>query len=286
MNPKCPYCNSKSNKKQKINDKQQYKCTVCKKHFIITDKKTAPNILLFDIETIYSVAAVFQAKTSFISIDQILKDECMLSWSAKWLNDNEMMSDILTPQEARKRNDKRIVKKLWQLLDVADVVIAHYGDGFDIPKCNSYFAVNGLTPPSPYQTVDTKKVSSKNFAFFSNKLDFLAKRFKKDRKIETNFQLWKDCDNGNIEALNKMIKYNEMDVFVLEEIYRELVPWVKSHPNYNLYTDGEVCSNCGADSLKLKGNYNTTVNQYNSYRCKSCGAYNVRMGKKLKSVAR
>lgn len=285
MNPQCPYCNSDSHKHQKINNRKQYKCKECKKYFMEPDVKTAPNILIFDIETLYTKAAVWQQKTSFINMHQIIEDECLLSWSAKWLNDNEMMSDILTPKEAKKRDDKRIAKKLWKLFDIADIVIAHYGDGFDIPKCNSYFVMNGLTPPSPYKSIDTKKVASKNFAFFSNKLDYLAKRFRCNRKIETNIDLWHACDRGEQESLNEMLRYNEMDVLVLEEYYKEIIPWIKSHPNYNLYTNGEVCANCGSENIKPKGHYDTTVNQYQTYKCE-CGAYSVRMGKKLKSIAR
>lgn len=286
MNPKCIYCNSDSHKKENNVTGKRYQCKICKRSFMITDIKNAPNIFVFDIETLFRKTATWGVWQQNIPMDAILQEECMLSWSGKWFNDNEILSDVLTPEEAKKRKDKRIVKSLWKLFDIADVVIAHNGKKFDVRKCNSYFILNGLKPPSPYQIIDTLDVSRKKFSFAHNKLDYLAKLFRKDRKIETDFKLWLDCDKGIKRALNEMLKYNEMDVLVLEEVYRELLPWITSHPNYNLFTNKEVCANCGHDEYKIKGSYNTPVNSYNTRICKKCGAYSVRMGKKLKSIAR
>ena len=48
----------------------------------------------------------------------------MLSWSAKWLNNPNMMSDVLTPEEALREDDLRITKSMWHLFNEADIIIA------------------------------------------------------------------------------------------------------------------------------------------------------------------
>ena len=80
-----------------------------------------------------------------------------MSWSAKWLYDDKILSDVLTPKEAKERNDKRIIKSVWKLLNEADIVIAHNGDKFDLKKLKARFLSNGFVPPMPYKTVDTLK---------------------------------------------------------------------------------------------------------------------------------
>jgi hypothetical protein len=209
-----------------------------------------------------------------VSLDQIISNWFMLTWSAKWLYSPEVMSDAITPEEVLEENDKRIVWSLLRLLDEADVVIAHNGIGFDVPKVNARAVTWGFMPPSPYQQIDTLLIARKQFGFSSNKLEALARMFKIPGKIETNFQLWSDCKKGDQVALAKMEQYNRQDVIVLEEVYLRLRPWVKGHINLGLYglSDKMICPNCGSTHLEEDGGfYYTGMGRYKTYRCQ-CGA--------------
>lgn len=237
-------------------------------------KKRFPKILIFDLETSPLKAYVWTRWQQNIYPDQMLSDWFLLTWSAKWLYSAEVMSDKLTPNEVLTEDDKRIVKSLWKLVDEADIIIAHNGDRFDVPRLNSRFIVNNLSPASSYRTIDTKKVASKQFGFSSNKLSELAKVFGFDGKLDTDFELWAECMKGNQEALDYMQEYNDQDVILLEEIYLKLRPYIKSHPNVGVYMekDDPVCSSCGSEKLIHTGKYffsNTA--KYPIYRCK-CGA--------------
>jgi hypothetical protein len=48
----------------------------------------------------------------------------LLTWSAKWLFQDEIMNDKLTSEEAINEDDERITKTLWTLLDEADIVVS------------------------------------------------------------------------------------------------------------------------------------------------------------------
>lgn len=237
-----------------------------------------PRILVFDIETSPLKAFVWQHSVwgGNVSDDQVIGEWFMLTWAAKWLYDDEIMSARLTGKEALKEDDSRIVKQMWKLLDEADIVIAHNGDKFDVPNMNTRFVVNGLTPPSPYQRIDTLRIARRQFGFTHNNLDALAKVFGFDVKLDTNFGLWKDAVAGSDEALGYMEDYNKGDVRLLEEVYLKLRPWINSHPNLGLYmiSDGSVCPNCGSKDLEwiTEKYYYTTANRYPEFRCK-CGAY-------------
>ena len=236
----------------------------------------APQILLFDIETSPMEVFVWGLYKQRINPDNVIKDWSVLSWSAKWLFDDHVMGDVVTGEDAIEREDWRILGEMWELLNEADIVIGHYSSGFDHPKLNARFILNDMSPPMPYQVIDTKKVASKHFSFSSNKLDYLSKLFMNKKKISTDFGLWKRCVAGSDEALSEMLEYNRMDVLLLEEVYLELRPWIKSHPNMGLYVEGgmERCANCGdaISEVDWRGFYYTPAGRYKAYRCKECGA--------------
>ena len=233
-------------------------------------------ILILDIETSPILAWVWRLWDQNISLDQIESDFFILSWAAKWLGSEKCYSEVLTSEEVTNERDARIMKSLWILLDDADVVIAHYGDKFDMPKIRGRFVENGLMPPSSYKQIDTRKIASKEFGFSSNKLEALARKFGISGKNDTDFSLWKRCMRGDSNALEYMRTYNEQDVFILEEVYIALRPYIKGHPNLDLYIDSDkpVCPSCGFDTLvpiPEKFFYTQAV-RYQLYRCTNCGA--------------
>lgn len=235
---------------------------------------TIPKILIFDIETSPMKAYVWSRWKQNIHLEQTIAEWFCISWSAKWLYANDTMSDVLTPQEILHEDDSRIMKKLWELIDEADIIIAHNGIDFDIPKINSRFLLLGFPPPSTYQVIDTKRVAAKQFGFSSNKLDALAGYFGIEHKMDTDFELWAKCLAGDEEALHYMQIYNIKDVDILEEVYLKLRPWIKNHPNVAAYLGSKepICSNCGSHHLTpIDKYYYTQTAKYQLYRCK-CGA--------------
>jgi len=237
------------------------------------DSGKLPKILLFDIETLPCSVLVWGLYKQMISPDNVISDWACLGWSGKWLFDSKIISDILTPEEALIKNDKRIMESMWKVIDEADIVIAHNGDRFDVRRINARFLLNDIQPPSSYQTIDTMKVAKRYFAFSSYKLDYITKILGIDQKLSTSFGLWKRCLAGDSKALKEMQVYNKNDVRILEEVYLVLRPWIKSHPNVSLFTDLTelTCPNCGDTNLTENGKYYTPAGRFVSYRCK-CGA--------------
>jgi len=241
-----------------------------------TQPKTAAKILSVDIETSPMETYVWGIFKQRIPDTNIIKDWSMLSWSAKWLGEDTIMSQRVTQEEAMERKDNSIVHKLWELLNEANLVIAHNAIRFDIRKINARFLVNGLTPPSSYQVLDTLKQSQKNFGFASHKLNYLVSTLIYDEKLHTSFDLWKQCVTGSSHALRYMEKYNQHDVRILEQIYLLIRPWVKSHMNMGLFNTNDcmVCTNCGSSNIvAIKNMYVTPANKYKEYRCLHCGAH-------------
>ena len=237
-------------------------------------KKKMPKVLSIDIETA-PCRGLFWRPGYKISVPagNVEEDMYIICYAAKWLLEDDVFGDCVTPQESLNQDDSRVMKSLWDLMNEADILVAHNGDKFDIPIINSRFIENGLGPNSPYLTVDTLKQSWKNFKFSSNKLDDLCKKFGFGEKDHTDFELWRKCKNGDQEALDYMFKYNRNDVVMLEHLYLFLRPWMKGHPNMALYCDmtEKRCNKCMSTDLTESGFYYTPAGKYKSYQCE-CGA--------------
>jgi DNA polymerase elongation subunit (family B) len=241
-------------------------------------KKEGAKILLFDIETAPMEVFVWQLKQNgWISPESVIKDWSILTWSAKWLFDDTMYSARVTAAEAKDRRDASIIQPLWDLLDEAHIIIAHNGARFDVRRMNARFALNGYNPPLPYRVIDTLRVARRQFDFASYKLDYINQLFGLEQKGHPGYDLWKRSVQGNEDAdvaLQRMRDYCDNDVKILEELYVQIRPWIKGHPNMGLYidTDGESCTNCGNTELDWRGKYYTPAGRYLAFRCKSCGA--------------
>ncbi len=241
------------------------------------ENKRAPKILVVDIETLPMQVRVWGLYKQRIPTDNIVRDWLMLCWSAKWLFAPDVINDCLTPADCKNWTDKRITKSIHKLINEADIVIAHNLKRFDMRRLRSRFIMNGLPPYSPIQMIDTLVHSRTNFAHSSHKLDHLGKLMRGKGKISTGYSLWLRCEAGEQKALDEMQAYCDEDVFLDEEYYLHIRPWISGHPNIALYQDcdGIACRNCGG-KVKDIGKYKyTNVNRYTSFQCQEpdCGAY-------------
>ena len=227
--------------------------------------------LIWDIETSPIKAYIWQAKTDFVTHDKIIQDWFMLTWAAKWEDDEQVHYGRLTKAEAEAKDDSRIVKKLARLVESADVLVAHNGDRFDLPKLRTRMLVHGMKPLPPVATVDTLKQARSTFGFFSNRLDYLAKTLGNPGKHHTDFQLWVDAMHGDTSSLKRMDEYCRNDVVELERVYKTLKPHIKL-PRM-VESTGVKCTACGSDDLQRRGYHRSKVATYQRFQCKGCGSW-------------
>ena len=234
--------------------------------------ESTAKILVFDIETAPMRVWAWNTGEQYISPKNVIDDWYVICWAATWLDGNEILHAVQTPSEARNNDDRRVCKKLWTLINEANIVVGHNINRFDVKKMNWRWLVHGLEEPLPYKTVDTLQISRQKFGATSKALDYLTKSLKIPNKSDTNFDLWVDCWNGDRKALKKMDAYCSNDVLINEELYIRLRGWATTHPNLGLYAKTQVCRNCGSPNLvpQLK-KATTPANVYRTYRCSDCG---------------
>lgn len=242
-------------------------------------KKNAPptegaKILFFDIETAPIVMYGWSLFPKFIPHEMIIEDWSVLTWSAKWLGSDVILNDSIDINNPR--DDFNVCLSLWELINQADIIVAHNGDKFDIKKMNTRWMQFGLHEPSSFKSIDTLKIAKRKFAFTSNRLDYLSKATGGEGKVKhEGFEMWKKILNKDPEALAEMMRYNDGDVVELERVYIKIRGWDHLHPNLNMYTnlDKVSCPNCGGTDLSVLGTYKTQVASYTTFRCKTdtCG---------------
>lgn len=238
-----------------------------------------PKILFIDIETAPIVGYAWGLWDVNIALNQIKKDWHILSWCAKWQGEGRLHYE--DQRGARKlSNDKKIMKKLWKLMDAADIIVGQNSTQFDVKKINARFIINGMNPPSSYRQIDTLKLARKYFGFTSNKLEYLSNHLgiktKKLTKREfAGFDLWKECLAGNIKAWKEMEKYNKKDVLALEEVYNKLKPWDNGRGgiDFSVYDqEGTLTCACGSQEFAKWGKRYEAKTVYQRLKCKKCGA--------------
>ena len=293
LKPHCPYCGGATihprGSKQRPD---RFQCAECKKHFV---DRGSPKVLVFDIETLPIIGTFWGTGKQYISMDNILEDWVVLSWSAKSLFGSETIGDILNQGEIRRRlntvidrnpdphyADERIVRRMWTLMDESDVWITQNGKKFDVRKLNARFIYYGLPPYRPAHQIDTLEAARAAFGTSSHKLAYMTEFLSLERKRPTDYDLWIGSTYGDPKSLREMYDYGINDTVILEDYYARIRAWIPNHPNFSAYThnyvdaqDEVACPICRHVIHKnaIIGTYRTPIgNEYDSFRCVHCGA--------------
>ena len=225
-------------------------------------------ILLLDIETSLHKVYTFSLFKAYIPPKQIIEPTKVLCWAAKWLGEKKV--------HFRNTNDEDCIDKIHEMMNEADAIIHYNGKAFDVKHLNREFLLRRMDPPSSFADIDLLTTMRQNFRMASNKLEWVTLELGYEGKVQhRGVQLWIDCQEHNDpKAWGEMKKYNIRDVTEMEPVYHDLRPWIKNHPNWGHYIDGNeiVCRKCGSTNVKKDGWERKTINPYQRYRCLDCRA--------------
>lgn len=245
-------------------------------------EKKMPKVLIFDIETAPIIAHLWSIYQDGVSLNQVVKDWHVLSWAAKWLGAPE--DEVMYEDQRNVKNiedDAKMLQKIWELLNEADIVITQNGKKFDVKKLNARFILNGFQPPTPFRHIDTLLLARRHFGFTSNKLEYLTEKLcvkykKLKHKRFPGHELWRkvmsnDSKKEKLEAWEEMRLYNMFDVLSLEELYTKLIPWDNSI-DFDSYHDSlDITCTCGSTTFVDAGYHHTNLGRYQRYQCTKCG---------------
>lgn len=236
--------------------------------------------LFFDIETSPNIGLFWEAGyKKNIDYSNIIKERAIICICYKWEDSKEV--GYLTWDS--KQCDKKMLQKFIEIANTADEMVGHNGDRFDLAWIRTRCLFHRINMFPTYTTIDTLKVSRNKFRFNSNKLDYIAKYLGMGEKIKTEFGLWKAIVlHKDKTAMDKMVKYCQQDVKLLEKVYKELSVHILSKTHYGVIfgADRGSCPECGSDELlKIKNRISASGIKKVQYQCATCGKYHTKLDK-------
>lgn len=235
-------------------------------------KKIPIKRLFFDIETSYYQLLIkaWQLKNfqRYFNPDDIVREKEIICISYKWQYENEVYTLDW------RNGEKQMLKQFVKILGDADEIVAHNGDKFDIRFLRTRCLANGVLMFPIYRSLDTLKKSRSFFLFASNKLDYLGKFTGIGGKMEHEGQeLWDKVIEGDTDCLERMIKYCERDVALLEDYYFVISPFITHNNNFSVLTGGELweCPECASKDVKMHRTYSTPMGIIRrEMKCNNC----------------
>ena len=229
--------------------------------------KNGPKVLVLDIENSYILAGAWGLWNQNIGLNQIMDYGKVICYAFKWLDGTRITF--------KKHTDEDFLDCIHEAMDEADAILTFNGRKHDIPMLNREFLKARLNPPSPYKHIDLYETVKQQFKFPSNKMGHILNELEAKYQKQSNegFPLWVKCLQGNKQAWRDMKEYNIGDVQGLEEMYWELLPWIRNHPNHNLYGSVGACPTCGGSHLQRRGFHRNGTTKYQRFQCMDCGKW-------------
>lgn len=188
--------------------------------FVPMAYRTTANILYIDLEV--SKSWVFnyglRVPSTYLNTEDLYREYFIICWSASYVGQEKVWSDCVTKKEVLdwhkgKSPDARILGRLQELMESADMIAGHNVDRYDVKRANTRFLLNGLEPVTDKKTLDSLKMARSKFTFESNKLDYISQRLGFRGKDDIRNSDWLNIvTTGDEKTLKKVLKYNRGDV--------------------------------------------------------------------------
>ena len=266
-------------------------------------------ITFFDIETAPDIGDFWKsAYNQNVSSNQILLERQVISVQWKKAGDKEVQIRTWTMPTAKElkdmkafitrlkaipdynkaaalhllascaHTDKHIVQEIADVLRESQVVVGQNSDSFDIPWVKGRLLFHGSKPLKNIVTLDTLKLSRKNFNLNSHSLDYKSKFLLGEGKIPTKYDMWQKVMGGDVKTLNDLCyKYGKKDVILLEKIFCEMLPYCNQLPiRLSRLIEGKntkeiLCPDCGSYNWIKFGHRPKGKKLHQRRICKDCG---------------
>ena len=258
-----------ASKRYRLTKEQKLKFFELDQHFI--------KRLFFDIET--SPMVVYSWRIGYnlsITPDNIINEWKIICISYKWEHENEVKHFTWDENQ----DEKQMLIDFINIANQADELVAHNGDRFDIKKIRTRCVFHRIPMFPKYRTLDTLTKSKSAFNFSSNKLDYIAKFLGVGAKLQhEGFPMWVKCLQNDKQALKDMVKYCDMDIVVLEDVFLTLQSYIKPNTHAGVVVGGTKrdCPICASSNVSLLKNDVTEKGTISRVmECQSCGHnYNI-----------
>ena len=206
-----------------------------------------------------------------IHADDVIEWPRTICAAARWYGEDEVMFAA----EWEVGGYDGFMRRVWEWVDEADILIGHNMAAFDSKHLMSGWAEMGLPAPSPYKVIDTLKIARGSLNMESNTLDSLAKRLGVEAKSDKyDVRVAQAAVAGDKEAQARIEGYNRGDIVASEALFDRLRPFAKGIPHLGMWSDDELaCPSCGHTMTATGKTVHANVQRYEHLHCPNCGAH-------------
>jgi uncharacterized protein YprB with RNaseH-like and TPR domain len=184
---------------------------------------------------------------------------------------------ILDGQNKDMLDDKALVQRFVEAFAECDYHITWYGKKFDHKMIQSKLIRHGLDPLPPKPHLDLWETARRHFRLHSNRLvvwqEFLDVAH---TKTPIDFRAWREAALGSKKAMKDVVSHCIADVWVLEEVFDRLRPWIETEPARRLFhpqTHRVSCVSCGSHHVTKQGYKVSKTRKYQQWKCQDCGKW-------------
>jgi DNA polymerase elongation subunit (family B) len=233
--------------------------------------------LYFDIEVSANIVMSWNVGQKIsLSYDSVIKERAIICICYKWEDEKQVYSLNWDKNQC----DKKLLQEFIKVANQADELVGHNGDKFDLPWIRTRCLYHRIELFPKYTTIDTLKLSRRQFRFNSNRLDYIASFLGIGKKIKTDFNLWKDIVLHKCEkSMAKMIDYCKQDVKLLEQVHKELRLHDSPKTHYGVLQTGDKrsCPECASSNVKISQRSVTAAGTHRiQYKCNDCGKFHTK----------
>lgn len=243
-------------------------------------------ILVLDVERLDGITAQHwwdrgDLKNRYVHHETVIREPRTTIVCAKWYDS----PDVLRFAEWDQGGRGRFLRRVFELVSQADIIVGHNIDGADVPwlKGDFYLPRIGhkhrpnLPPLPPFKTVDTLKVLRREFRSGAPFKSLSAVNQILGLPTKTDVydrEAMERAVAGSVEDRERLTDYCAGDVIATQFLYDWERPHIKNHPM--LHVPGEdnlhLCR-CGHETVPIPRRYVATLLSYSMRRCTSCGAH-------------
>lgn len=243
--------------------------------------------LFYDIETSYEVGKFWRPSfKAVIRHTDVFIESAIICISYKWEGQKGINTFVWDDGD-----DKDVVKKFIDIALQADEIIGHNGDNFDEKIIRTRALFHRIPCPPKFPSLDTLKKARRHFRMDSNTLEHIATRLTGSGKEKMEYADWDyickplipkffgfevELPDSYGKALDKMVKYCELDVIKLEEVYQELLPYI-DHNHHAGAFEGHgrySCPICGSENVQHNKKRITKAGMIkHTLKCPPCKKY-------------
>lgn len=230
--------------------------------------------LYFDFEVSPNTCLVWRTGRKLtVNPESIIAERKIISVAWKWQGESKIHSLAWD----KNQDDRTLLIAFSKVIDQADEAIAYFGDSYDAPFFRTRCLIHGIRINPTIKIVDPLKWVRGKYFFNSGKLDYVAQVLGVGKKIDTNFQLWRDIVLNKCPiALEKMLRYNRQDIRILEGVWKILSDSMsaQTHAGVSQGKPRWTCAKCGSEDVRKSKTRITAVGaKQHQMTCLDCHGY-------------